>query len=77
VRGRKNLRAVLQADDHLSTCAGSRCLVNPPEKTPTLAYGRTVTLRPFRCTSPTKGVRCVAIRSGHGFPISRAGSARL
>jgi hypothetical protein len=54
------------------TRAPQNCLLgNEPENTFTLRYGRSVRLGPFRCTSRRAGMRCVIVRSGHGFLISR------
>jgi len=48
--------ATLYADGHVVACYGTRggaaCLCNPDAGfLPTLAYGRSVALGPFRCTS--------------------------
>jgi hypothetical protein len=55
----------------LSICRGQRCLGDPPENTPTLAYGRRVRVGRFSCTSAASGVRCVVVASGRGFVIDR------
>jgi len=68
--------ATVYPDGRVTACFGSstgQCLGDPPLNTPTLAYGRTVVLGPFRCASLRKGVRCVVICSGHGFLINRSG----
>jgi hypothetical protein len=39
---------------------------------PVLAYRDRIYNRRFRCASKTKGMRCVNLRSKHGFFISRA-----
>jgi hypothetical protein len=39
---------------------------------PVLAYGDRISNRRFRCASKTKGMRCVNLRSKHGFFLSRA-----
>jgi hypothetical protein len=36
-----------------------------------LAYGKSVRLGPFRCTSRTDGMRCLVVRTGRGFLIGR------
>jgi hypothetical protein len=36
-----------------------------------------VNVGPFRCTSLRSGMRCMVIRTSHGFVISRAGVARV
>jgi len=38
---------------------------------PVLGYGERISKNRFRCTSKTKGVRCVNRKSGHGFFTSR------
>ena len=64
----------------VSICRGGetnpKCLSgNAGEGTPTLAYGHTLTVGPFRCTSSAAGVTCVVTASGRGFTMS-ASSAR-
>ncbi len=39
----------------------------------TLAYGRSLTVGPFRCVSSVAGMTCVVAKSGRGFIINRAG----
>src|SRR5215475_6274218 len=56
--------ATLYPDGHVAACYGTKgsaaCLSNPDAgPLPTLAYGRSVFLGPFRCTSLRKGMRCV------------------
>ena len=70
--------ATLYPDGHVVACYGTRgsaaCLSNPDAGSlPMLAYGRSVVLGPFRCTSLRKGMRCVVVRSRHGFLINRSG----
>lgn len=36
-----------------------------------LAYGRTIRLGPFACTSRVTGMTCTSTASRHGFSISR------
>jgi hypothetical protein len=43
----------------------------------TLAYGRSLVVGPFRCTSTVAGMRCLHRADGRGFVISRAGVRRL
>jgi Family of unknown function (DUF6636) len=43
----------------------------------TLHYGHSLRVGPFRCTSRRIGMQCVAVRSGHGFVISREGLKRF
>jgi hypothetical protein len=69
--------ATLHRSGHVTRCYGVGCLSNAPDHTPTLAYGRKVTLGPLRCTSLRRGMRCAVVRSGHGFLISRSGIARF
>jgi hypothetical protein len=55
-------------------CAHRNCSVgNGPVDATTLAYGRSVRVGAFRCSSSRTGVRCLVVRSGHGFTIARAG----
>ena len=67
----------LRANGRLRRCGGVRCLGNGPTNATTLGYGRSLDVGPFRCTSLTTGMRCVARRTGHGFLLSRAGVAHL
>ena len=69
--------ATLYPDGHVEACFGTKggaaCASNPDAFTdPVLAYGRSIALGPFRCTSLRKGMRCVVVRSGHGFLSSRS-----
>jgi hypothetical protein len=50
---------------------GLPCQGNAPETSITLAYGKSVRVGPFRCTSRRDGMRCVLVVTGHGFLISR------
>ena len=52
-------------------CTGQRCGPSSPQPAPTLAYGTATEAGPFRCTSATTGVICLA--DGKGFQISRSG----
>jgi hypothetical protein len=61
----------------LRRCRGVRCLGNPAAGTPTLAYGRQITVGRFRCVSRQAGVRCMVIRSGRGFLIDRTRVRRV
>jgi hypothetical protein len=36
-----------------------------------LDYGESIKRGRFRCRSRTSGIRCVNVRSGHGFAVSR------
>jgi hypothetical protein len=59
----------MSVDGRLKLCRGIRCLGNAAVNTPTLAYGKQVTVGRFRCRSLRSGVRCTVIRSGKGFLI--------
>jgi len=52
-------------------CTGKGCGPLSPQPAPTLAYGTATGAGPFRCTSATTGVTCLA--DGRGFQISRSG----
>ena len=58
-------------------CRGTRCLTNGPENSTELAYGRSIRVGPFRCTSKRSGMRCVVVSSGHGFHLSREAVRRF
>jgi hypothetical protein len=79
----KNPHSVrLTLDGRLKICRGgtlttTRCLGNPGENTPILAYGKQLTVGRFRCFSLRSGVECIVIRSGKGFLIDRVGVRRL
>jgi len=62
----------LDPDGSITPCAGDSCMGDPPENTPTLAYGQTARHGPFSCLSETSGMTCRA-PSGQGFTISRSG----
>lgn len=55
----------------LRICRAERCLGNPAEDTPTLGYGRAITVGRFRCTMKTDGIRCRVRATGKGFLINR------
>ncbi len=63
--------ATLSADGSFTMCTGMQCLGNPGLTTPTLAYGATTGVGPYRCTSATSGVTCTA--DGKGFRIATSG----
>ncbi len=67
--------ATLGADGTYTTCTGMQCLGNPGLTTPTLAYGTTTGVGPYRCSSAASGVTCTA--DGKGFRISTAGIAAV
>jgi hypothetical protein len=54
-----------------TVCTGQKCGPLSPQPAPTLAYGTATGAGPFRCTSTTTGVTCLA--DGKGFQISRSG----
>jgi hypothetical protein len=66
----------LGTDGTLTECTGVSCLSNGGLNTPTLAYGMSITLGPFTCSSSTAGVKCT-LASGDGFLISSAAVAAL
>jgi hypothetical protein len=56
----------------------NRCNIgNAGEGTPTLGYGKQITVGRFRCQSLRSGMRCTVVRSGKGFLISRSGVRRV
>jgi hypothetical protein len=56
----------------------NRCNIgNPGEGTPTLGYGKQITVGRFRCLSLRSGMRCTVIQSGKGFLINSAGVRRV
>jgi hypothetical protein len=66
--------ASLGAKGHTTICTRRACPVgNGPEDATTLAYGQSLRVGIFRCTSSVTGVRCLVIASGHGFKIAREG----
>ena len=65
--------ARLSRTGHTTICRGGKCVGDAPEDATTLAYGRSVTLGRFRCTSRRTGMRCVMTLNGHGFRINRSG----
>jgi len=77
VKENKAVGVGLSPAGKLHACRGVSCLGNAPEHTPTLAYGKSVSLGPFRCTSLKTGVRCVVARSGHGFLLGAHGYTRV
>ena len=72
------LRSVkLTVSGAFTVCDGVRCVGNGPTSSFTLAYGRSVNVGPFRCTSLLSGMKCVVVRTGRGFVISRARVTRV
>lgn len=62
----------MSPDGSYRICSGPQCGSNPGVGTPTLAYGDSTGLGPFRCTSTTGGMVCTA-EGGKGFEISTSG----
>jgi hypothetical protein len=62
--------ATLHPNGKVTVCHGLKCVGNPPEQVPTLAYGASLSAGPIRCTSLRTGVKCVIAKSGHGFLLS-------
>jgi hypothetical protein len=74
--------AKLNLSGHLAICQDrgtqNRCNIgNPGEGTPTLGYGKQITVGRFRCLSLRSGMRCTVIRSGKGFLINSASVRRV
>jgi hypothetical protein len=69
--------AILRPSGKLTICHGVRCIGNPPEGVPTLAYGAFMDAGPLRCTSLRAGVRCVVRATGHGFLIAPTSIKRV
>jgi hypothetical protein len=62
----------------LTICRGPRCPIgNPGEGTPTLGFGRQMTVGRFRCLSLRSGMKCVVIRSQRGFLFNAAGVTKI
>jgi hypothetical protein len=60
----------------ITECTGTTCLSNAGVDTPTLAYGQSVTLGPFTCSSSTAGIKCT-LANGDGFLISSTATTAL
>ena len=54
-------------------CAGDTALFAGP----VLPYGHSITAGLLRCTSLTAGMRCVSLRSHHGFLLSKQAAQRF
>jgi len=68
----------MSLDGRLKICRGTRCsIANPAANTPTLGYGKQITVGRFRCRSQRSGVRCTVIRSGKGFLIDSKAVRRV
>ena len=75
--GTPALHVVMHPNGRLDLCHGVQCLGNGPVNATTLAYGKSVVVGPFRCTSLRIGMRCVVRSTAHGFLLSRAGLQRI
>jgi hypothetical protein len=79
-QSRKSPRRVnMGGDGRLKICRGIRCVgcgCDAPA-TPTLGYGRQISVGRFRCFSQRAGVKCIVIRSGKGFLINNNGVTRV
>jgi hypothetical protein len=75
--GKPARNVVLHANGRLNLCNGVQCLGNGPVTATMLAYGRSVVVGPFQCTSLRTGMRCVVQSTGHGFLLSGAGVKRI
>jgi hypothetical protein len=62
----------LTRDGRSKICRGVACLGDGPQGAKRLAYGRSIRVGAFRCTSLKNGLRCVVVKSGRGFTLSRA-----
>jgi hypothetical protein len=69
--------AQLTANGALRVCRGVACLGNGPTTSTRLAYGSSIRVGPFACTSLTAGVRCIVVSSRRGFTISRGGIKQI
>jgi hypothetical protein len=73
----KAMSVTMTRTGHLSVCHGIICTNGSTEHAPTLAYGRSNVVGPFRCTSAVAGVKCVVAATGRGFRLSAKGVARV
>lgn len=48
-----------------------RCVSDAVDSGRTLDYGKSIKRGRFRCRSRMSGIRCVNVRNGHGFALSR------
>ena len=67
----------LHANGVSHICRGLQCVGNSPTNATVLAYGHSVRVGPFRCTSLRAGIRCVVTASGHGFLIGPSAFKRF
>jgi hypothetical protein len=75
--GKKPQRVTMGVDGRLGICRGERCIGNIGENTPTLAYGKQITIGRFRCFSLKAGVKCIVISSSRGFLINATGITKV
>ena len=68
VPANKAITATLTPAGHVKVCNGEGCLSNGGG--PTLPYGHSIALGPFRCTALRAGVLCVVTSTGRGFLLS-------
>jgi hypothetical protein len=66
----------LTTDSSLTECTGVNCLSNAGVNTPTLAYGQSISLGPFTCSSSKAGMKCT-LANGDGFLISSTATTAL
>ncbi len=71
------IRVTMTPDARLAICRGVVCEAGSTETAPTLRYGGSIAVEPFRCTSLRTGIRCVVTASGRGFTLGRAGYKRV
>jgi hypothetical protein len=68
----------MSPDGRLKICRGTRCSIgNPAANTPTLGYGKQITVGRFSCRSQRSGITCTVIRSGKGFLIDSKVARRV
>jgi hypothetical protein len=60
----------------ITRCSGLPCGGDAAENTPTLHFGKTDVLGPFRCLSSTSGVLCT-VKKGSGFLLSKSRTERI
>lgn len=60
-----------------ATICTSACAGSPSPTSPTLPYGRALTVGRFRCESLHTGIRCTVTATGEGFLISGATGVRV
>jgi hypothetical protein len=68
----------LRPNGKLRVCHGQGCIGNGPENASTLAYGHSMLVGPFRCTSSRlQGIKCIVRQTGKGFAIAQQGITRI